>query len=383
MPFLRPIPRAWVATGPYGAPNYDEFAGCAEVRAFDAAHPRSIVRVDVPDCFTGRSFADSLPYAADELAAMKADGRYARHDDAVLLYAMDDARAVVGFVSTDEISTAAGEPGRLLRNEEVFADKVAERRAHLEALRHLVSAVLLVPEDGPAYAAGLDAAYADVGDPLVTEVDERGVTHRLWLARNTAALTDVLDRQVFLVADGNHRSLAAQQAGFGVLLAVVADPAGLRIAPYHRLITGDLTGPDLVAAVARAGFAPQRISEARAHDIDEKRLDGNCLVTVDGAFRLTLEGPDDPAGALPHAVVETALLSGVLGIDPAGSQVRYDADADVLVREVREGRAAGAILLRAVTTDEFVAVNAARQEMPRKSTWFLPKARAGLVLAEL
>lgn len=374
-PFLRPIPRAWVATGPYGAPNYDEFAGCEQVRAFDAAHPRSVVRVDVPSCFTGRSFGASLTYASDELAAMKADGRYARYDDAVLLYAMDDARAVVGLVGTDEISTAPGEPGRLLRNEEVFADKVAERRAHLEALRHLVSAVLLVPEDGRAYAAALDAAYADVGAPLVTEVDERGVTHRLWLARDTGALTDVLDRQLFLVADGNHRSLAAQQAGFGVCLAVVADPAGLRIAPYHRLLTLDLTAAELVAAADRAGFAPHRTGDVRP--------DGSYLVTPDGTFRLTLEGPDDPAGTLPHAVVETALFTGVLGIDPAGPQVRYDADAGALVREVRAGRATGAVLLRAVTTEEFVAVNAARRQMPRKSTWFLPKARAGLVLAEL
>jgi uncharacterized protein (DUF1015 family) len=28
-------------------------------------------------------------------------------------------------------------------------------------------------------------------------------------------------------------------------------------------------------------------------------------------------------------------------------------------------------------------VNLARQKMPRKSTWFTPKARAGLVVAEL
>ena len=34
----------------------------------------------------------------------------------------------------------------------------------------------------------------------------------------------------------------------------------------------------------------------------------------------------------------------------------------------------------AVTVDEFVAVNLARDKMPRKSTWFTPKARAGLVV---
>ncbi|MGH3745015.1 MAG: DUF1015 family protein [Mycobacteriales bacterium] len=374
-PFLRPIPRAWVATGPYGAPNYDELATCADVRALDTAHPRSILRVDLPQCFSGGSFAASLPSAVSSLQAMKDDGRYAPHRGALLLYAMDEARAVVGLVGTDEISDGPGEPGRLLRNEEVFADKVAERRVHLEALRHLVSAVLLVPEDGPAWGRALGVAFEGLGEPLVTEVDERGVTHRVWLAPDPGPLQTALDDQVFLVADGNHRSLAAQQAGFGVCLAVVADPAGLRIAPYHRLLTLDLSGDELVEKARVAGFDPTPVTGR-----DPRH---NHLVTRVGTFRLALTGPDDPVGRLPHAVVETALLTAVLGIDPAGDRVRYDADADALVTEVRQGRAAGAILLRAVTTDEFVAVNAARRRMPRKSTWFLPKARAGLFLAEL
>jgi uncharacterized protein (DUF1015 family) len=41
------------------------------------------------------------------------------------------------------------------------------------------------------------------------------------------------------------------------------------------------------------------------------------------------------------------------------------------------------VLIAPVTVEEFVAVNLARQKMPRKSTWFTPKARGGLVLADL
>jgi hypothetical protein len=42
-----------------------------------------------------------------------------------------------------------------------------------------------------------------------------------------------------------------------------------------------------------------------------------------------------------------------------------------------------AILIAPVSVDQFVSVNLARQKMPRKSTWFTPKARGGLVLADL
>ena len=40
-------------------------------------------------------------------------------------------------------------------------------------------------------------------------------------------------------------------------------------------------------------------------------------------------------------------------------------------------------LIAPVTVDDFVEVNLARQKMPRKSTWFTPKARAGLVVTQL
>ena len=60
-----------------------------------------------------------------------------------------------------------------------------------------------------------------------------------------------------------------------------------------------------------------------------------------------------------------------------------DYGPDWLRAEVDAGRAVAAILIAPVTTEDFIEVNAQRMTMPRKSTWFTPKARAGLVLAEL
>ncbi len=47
------------------------------------------------------------------------------------------------------------------------------------------------------------------------------------------------------------------------------------------------------------------------------------------------------------------------------------------------GRAALAVLIAPVTVDDIVTVNLQRHKLPRKSTWFTPKARGGLVLAQL
>jgi uncharacterized protein (DUF1015 family) len=89
---------------------------------------------------------------------------------------------------------------------------------------------------------------------------------------------------------------------------------------------------------------------------------------------------------LDHTLVERQLLGDGLGLDPGDKRITYvggDYPASWLCDEVDAGRAALAVLIAPVTVDDFVAVNLARQKMPRKSTWFTPKARAGLVVAEI
>ena len=86
---------------------------------------------------------------------------------------------------------------------------------------------------------------------------------------------------------------------------------------------------------------------------------------------------------LDHALVERCLLSDGLSLDPGDKRITYvggDYPAAWLCDEVDAGRAELAILIAPVTVDDFVAVNLARRKMPRKSTWFTPKARAGIVI---
>jgi hypothetical protein len=98
-----------------------------------------------------------------------------------------------------------------------------------------------------------------------------------------------------------------------------------------------------------------------------------------------------PAGAstvesMDHALVERLVLADALGLDPGDKRVVYvggDYPPHWLTGEVDAGRAELAVLIAPVGVADFVRVNLARASMPRKSTWFTPKARAGLVLAEL
>src|SRR5207244_3943659 len=113
-----------------------------------------------------------------------------------------------------------------------------------------------------------------------------------------------------VVADGNHRSLAAQIGGLPRFLAVVTTPASVVIRPYNRL----LKLPGLNIATAVSGLPqcqPLRTTSAPA-------APGVVhLYSRAGAWavRLTPDAGAQVPATLDHALVERALFEAVLGLD--------------------------------------------------------------------
>ncbi len=174
MTVAHPIRRAWISTGGTGAQNYDEFADDAEITAIIADNPASALAVEMPHRApenVGKSFRDSLPDAVARLERAKSDGHYRPAGDVVVLYritAPDGTRAygLWCMVDTDQISASADEPGLVIRNEDVFIDKVRERVALAEATGHLLSPVLLLQTGhGARLHAALAQATADGRPP--------------------------------------------------------------------------------------------------------------------------------------------------------------------------------------------------------------------------
>ena len=91
---------------------------------------------------------------------------------------MTAAYGLFAMVDTDQISTSADEPGLVIRNEDVFPEKVRERVALADATGFLLSPVLLLQTSvGPALHAALAAAADAAGAPAVTDIDHVGRTH--------------------------------------------------------------------------------------------------------------------------------------------------------------------------------------------------------------
>ncbi|MEU7714001.1 DUF1015 family protein [Micromonospora chalcea] len=397
MTVVHPITRAWITTGGTGAQNYDEFADDAEITSIVEANPHSALGIEMPHRAPGslgKSFLDALPDAVARLAEAKADGSYTPAEQVVVLYRIsapgeESAYGLWAMVDTDQISTRADEPGLVIRNEDVFIAKVRERVALAEAIGHLLSPVLLLQTGkGDELHAALAAATEAAGAPAATDVDQSGRTHAIWLLGPGPAqdeLTALAGGGDLVVADGNHRSLAAQTGGFPRFLAVVTTPASVAIQPYNRLVSELTTTPDELLDRLRAAGAEITPVDG---PVDVPATGGVVrLYLGDRGYAVTL--PHVGAGRLEnldHALVERLLLRDALGLDPGDKRITYvggDYPASWLVGEVDAGRAELAVLVASVTVDDFVAVNLAREKMPRKSTWFTPKARAGLVVAEL
>jgi uncharacterized protein (DUF1015 family) len=409
MTIAHPIAHAWLSTGgppghTTGAQNYDEFADDAEITAIIAANPTSALAVEMPHRAPeslGQSLPDALPAAVARLAAAKAAGRYAEQRDIAVVYRITAPDGITGYglwclVDTDQISASADEPGKVIRNEDVFLDKVRERVALARALDHLLSPVLMLATGtADELHDALVSAAGAAGAPVVTDIDQAGRRHELFpvpAGPTRDRLLALAGGAELVVADGNHRSLAAQMAALPRFLAVITTPRSVTIRPYHRLISElTVTTAELVERLTASGARVEPLSAppgvpAGAGTVYLFAAEPDP--SGDRAFAVAL--PPSPGAVvvdnLDHALVERVLLGEVLALDAGDKRVTYvggDYPPEWLCGEVDAGRAALAVLIAPVTVDDFVAVNLARRKLPRKSTWFTPKARAGLVVAEI
>lgn len=387
-----PIARGWISTGGTGGPNYDEFASDDEVSAAIAGNPHSVLAIEMPHCAPGErrsSVTAALPDAVRRWQELRDDGAVREIADTLAVYrimARDGvSHGVFCMVDTGQISASAAEPGLVIRNEDVFPTKVRERVALAEALQALLSPVLLLQTVDGLHAL-LESLVPSLGAPSATDVDAHGYRHDMWEVGPGPVQERLLAAAgagELIVADGNHRSLAAQQGGLAQFLAVVTTPESVRIAPYHRLVT-DLAG----RTVAEVCAALEGLGCAVTRDVPIQVPAAGTVVlySANGCYAVdvTSLASGSVVERLDHAIVENVLFNQVLEFDAGDKRIVYvggDYPLSWLESQVDSGEATLAVVIAPVAVDDFVAVNLERLKLPRKSTWFVPKARAGLIAA--
>ncbi|GAC1330349.1 MAG: DUF1015 domain-containing protein [Mycobacteriales bacterium] len=394
------------------------------VRRLEQADPHNVVRLILPrepddsadDATAGSADAMTPPAnrydrAALTLAAWRRDGTLVRDPDpALYVYEETDGEHVQrGLLGA--VGLVAPDAGVILPHENTMAGPVADRLALTRATGANLEPIFLVYDGGGAASAAV--AQASARPPLLETETDDGVRHRLWRIETAETLegiaADLRPRRA-VIADGHHRYATYLQhqrdqheagAGdgpwdFGLALLVDASAFGPQVHAIHRVIA---TLPlDEAVAGAEKAFAVRRLNGSTAVALEALAAAGDSgaaflLTGGDEAYLLTDPDPDALDAALPAGrsaawrgldvtVAHLLLIRSLWAVADTEDVVDYRHDVDSALSAARASDGS-ALLLNPTPVADVLAVAAAGERMPRKSTLFTPKPRTGLVLRPL
>jgi uncharacterized protein (DUF1015 family) len=270
--------------------------------------------------------------------------------------------------------------GTVLPHEDTMPGPVLDRLHLLRATRTHLSAVYgTVAGPAPALRDLLDAATGPPPDLAVR--DEEGVDHRLWRVPGSVEVGEWLADERLLIADGHHRYTTAmayrdeRDATDGpgpwdriLTLVVDAGTEDVPVLPYHRV---QLEGPLPAEGERVADLA------ALLERLDDERLRYGTARRDASAIRYAVHDLD----AEPPTV--RALHEQLLDRIAPGDALRFTHDPDDADAMVRRDGAVAAYFLPPTTPDRIRTVVERGERLPRKSTFFWPKPRTGMILMPL
>jgi uncharacterized protein (DUF1015 family) len=362
------------------APPYDVISEPRRTRYLDTS-PYNVVHVDLAE-------------GSDDPAAP--DNRYERAGMLLAAWAGDGAlrRAPTPQYYAYELTWTSGEApagrlrgivcaltlepwgGRVIPHEHTMPGPVADRLALLRATGTHLSPIYGTVA-GPVEPLNGLLRSVCATDPSADLTDEEGVRHRVWEVDRTEPVADWLRDEELLIADGHHRYTTAlayrdeREAADGRgpwddIMAFIVDAGTepVQVLPYHR--------------VQLAGAAPTPTTPATSLDAvrrsvrDAPPTVGTIVGHAQGAAYglLALHGDPPAVQALHRELLDHAA---------SGDALRFTHSARDAEAAVLRGEAVAAYVLPATTPARIRGAIADGGRLPRKSTFFWPKPRTGMV----
>jgi len=394
---------ARLTSPPYDVVDEDERS------ELEAADPHNVVRLILPRDEESKP-GSGYRRAAETLHRWRADG-VLRPDPVPALYGYEmeqggaRTRGLVGA-----LALAVPEAGIVLPHENTMAGPVADRLALTEATEANLEPIYLVYDGGGA-TTEIVASFTDRRPEAETTTPD-GVTHRLWSLTDPDAIAavgaDLLDRRA-VIADGHHRyaTYLRHQADRharhgrpgpwdrGLTLLVDASAYGPQVHAIHRVVPGLPLDEAIARAEAGAGFVGREVEAGEADALAalaDAGKRGPAFVLTDGRRWRLISDPDPVrvAEAMPAersaawrsldvTVAHRLLIDRLWQLRDHEDVVDYRHDVPAALAAARE-TGGTALLLNPTPVQAVVAVAAAGERMPRKSTLFTPKPRTGLVM---
>jgi uncharacterized protein (DUF1015 family) len=388
------------------SPPYDVIDE-AGVRRYEATSPYNVVRVILP-----RDPADGRTTRYDAAASLLAGWRDAGvltpdEQPALYAYEMRDGESVTrGLIGA--LALVDPDAGIVLPHENTMSGIVSDRLALTAATETNTEPIYLVYDGGGVASA----VVGDVGTqpPLAAATTEDGLEHRVWAITDPDVLAAVaadLHSRRAVIADGHHRYANFRQhqadrhaagAGngpwdHGLAFLVDATAFGPQVHAIHRVVPS-VPAAD-AARRAEGAFAVRRLDGGLDDALDALAQAGKAgtafvVSGTDGRWLLTDPDPGALRGHLPPdaseawrtldvTVAHHLLVREVWGLTDDEDTVWYRHDA--LAAEAAAAETGGtALLLNPTPVEAVIAVAAAGERMPRKSTLFTPKPRTGFLL---
>jgi uncharacterized protein (DUF1015 family) len=371
------------------APPYDVIN--AEQRArYAAQDAHNIVHLMLPEAPAGGAGADRYQHAAALLAEWRGAGVLAR-DAAPVVYVMAQDSRLGVFVA---LAAEGYGPRRVRPHERTHAGPKADRLALLRATNTSIESIFVIAPDQTGDLAR--AVRAVAAAPPVATGELGGVRIRLWVVEGAAAakLAALAGAGPVYIADGHHRyettsAFAAERGGDAtrVLAFVVsAQDEGLVVLPTHRMVFGAPVRPEELAPEWRERFDVQQLpngADPTAALSAAGRVGTACVVAwpAGRAELLSLKaGASEPdVEDVGVAKVEALVVHPILR-KASTPELMYTADMKEALDAVWKRGAAAAVLLNPTRVEEVFKVADAGGIMPPKSTYFVPKVPAGVVL---
>jgi len=405
------------------APPYDVISKSEQERLYKKS-PYNFVRLDLSQ------EADSYDAVAQTLNDWLAQGIFERDQEPAIYFSSQrfklkggEEKERLGFFALVELQDFTS--GEIRPHEKTHDAPKQDRLKLMLACQAQLSPIFaLYAQPKPTINRILAVAVEGVAPWLDVEQDN-GDHCRLWRITDSAVIQKIQQEmrdQKLLIADGHHRYEATlsyrdhmrrergQWTGREAFNYVMAYCANMNdnnvvILPTHRLVRGFEHKPflELEEALQTYFYVEQhpktpdgKVSFLKALKAAAKKYrvigasfkrDPRYLILRLKNKRIMQRLAKDLSAPLRELDVNTLhllILEHILGMAPeqqeSGDTVRYFEDEETVLQTLEKEEFQAAFLLNAPKAEEVLAIAAAGEKMPQKSTYFYPKLSSGLIV---
>ena len=383
--------------------------------------PYNIVRLEL----ARRGLSDDPYERAAETAQTWKDSGVLKHDEEPSIYVTEEEfeyRGRIlrrrGFIAGVRLEDYDQEV--VLPHEGTRSEWVADRVRLMGAAQSNYSPLLVIYRDDlRSSVTNLVRAIAG-GEPTAVFKPPDMPQLRLWRVTDTGTINviqSVLRDSEIFIADGHHRYEAAlryrsavraerevgydESVNFRMMLLVSFDEPGLITRGYHRLVESptDNEFADLVKSVEEIchinEWDPPR-ERSTTEQIEQfaielgERKDGEVVFGLygkePGKFHIaTMKSPPQAGNALEYSeysYLHSHVIRAAVDVEREEQIISPHHDAGLIARQIDNGEARMAFIMRPVPLNEFVSIVTRGWRLPAKTTNFFPKPPAGAVIQQ-